>query len=526
METIIVPVDGASNIKLEVLDYHTLTPLFSAVTRTPLAEWEGMKYNDSGSQFEWYEKTIAGLPSELKNARVIAPVARGASGGLIGRDGALCEVPGRALSLSYNQVYPERVERAFEELAGGEREFYHETGSILSYPGSLTLLKRFLLEQMERPEVLERADCFAAYGTMLAGHFLGPDYRTAVRYAGNEHGYWMCHSGARDINEIPGTPSSTSTKIESFADLVPNKTAAVYEPLGKISSRQALSLGINVDTLTIPGGHDTCLSHIPVQASISGRYSGKAARKIIHLEAGSWTMVSLIGDKPGLPEDGYRRSVVVQGTVDGLPVVTSMYGGGRDFSYLKALAAEREASFRPGQDTKTLEKVCAESNCFVLPNINPENNGTGPFPEIRGRIVEPERFFADGELAMAISELCMANTAVCQIEALTGDKAIPLVLTGGGSKDQLFSRLLATISEHGVYTLVDSHGKLISETTTLGAAIAGKAACEGVHPDKIELQSVGMSFCEVEPFAQDLKDLLLEYRKKFVEQLNDADSQQ
>ena len=523
MKTIIVPVDGASNIKLEVLDYHTLTPLFSAIAPTPLIESGGLRYNASAEQFRWYEKTIAGLPNELKDARVIAPVARGASGGMIGRDGSLCEVPGEGLTLSYDQAYPERVEQKFAELAGDERDFYRETGSILAYRGSLTLLKRFLFEQMERPEVLERTECFATCGSLLAGHFLGPDYVTAARVAGNEHGYWMCHSGARDINAAPGTPSSVSRKIESFGRLIPENPAVVYKPLGKISSSQAETFGLSMDTLVIPGGHDTCLSHIPVRAAFNGRSSGGSSKPVIHLEAGSWTMVSLIGAAPTLPEDGYRRSVVVQGTVDGAPVITSMYGGGRDFSYLKALAAEKEAGFCAGDGSRILEEICGAADCFALPNVSPDNHGTGPFPAVRGRIINPGRFFSSGELAMTVAELCTANTAACQIEALTDDRAIPLILTGGGSRDRMFGRLLAGITGRKVYLLCDEGGNTVSETTTLGAAIAGKAACEEVHPDSVGLESIGLHFLEVESFSGGMLELLAAYREKFVAELSNEE---
>ncbi len=50
METIVVPVDGASNIKLEVLDYDTLSNVFSRVTDSPSKEFDGLKYNSFGEE--------------------------------------------------------------------------------------------------------------------------------------------------------------------------------------------------------------------------------------------------------------------------------------------------------------------------------------------------------------------------------------------------------------------------------------------------------------------------------------------
>ena len=109
METIIVPVDGASNIKLEVLDFDTLETLFSRVTESPAKELNGLKYNCTAEECSWFDSVIRRLPTKLKRARVIAPVARGASGGLIGADNTLCEVPGQGLTLAYDQSYPDRV---------------------------------------------------------------------------------------------------------------------------------------------------------------------------------------------------------------------------------------------------------------------------------------------------------------------------------------------------------------------------------------------------------------------------------
>ena len=51
------------------------------------------------------------------------------------------------------------------------------------------------------------------YGTLLSGHFLGDDFISAIKSAGNEHSYWMCHTGARNIREKPGTPSKAAMRI-------------------------------------------------------------------------------------------------------------------------------------------------------------------------------------------------------------------------------------------------------------------------------------------------------------------------
>ena len=54
-KTILVPVDGASNIKLETLDFETLATIRSASTNTPGTECEGLKYNATGAEFDWFD---------------------------------------------------------------------------------------------------------------------------------------------------------------------------------------------------------------------------------------------------------------------------------------------------------------------------------------------------------------------------------------------------------------------------------------------------------------------------------------
>jgi carbohydrate kinase of FGGY family protein len=519
MNTIIVPVDGASNIKLEVLDFDTLTTVFSRTTETPVTEAGGLKYNCTAGECSWFDSVIKALPEKMKSAKVIPPVARGASGGLVGFDGTLTEVPGEGLTLAYTQKFSAEVDETFCELAGSEQDFYLETGSIRDFPGSLTLLKRFLYEEIQRPEVLGRAAGFGTYGILLSGHFLGDDYLKAVRVAGNELSYWMCHTGARNINKPPGTPSSVCNRIKNFGKLVPAKPFKVYSAIGDMPRGQAEYLGLSQSPKVTPGGHDTCLSHIPVMSTFYQAFEDKADTPVVHLDAGSWTMVAQIGGEVELPSDGYRRNILVQGTVDGDPVVTSLYGGGNDFKYLKELVEKRGRAFGGECDEDLLERVLDDKDCFVLPNINPMNYQTGPFPRVKGRIVNEPAFFDNGEKALILANLSTAIVATCQIDLIAERKDLPVVITAGGSKDPYFGRLIATLSGRDVYAMLDCNLSPISETTTLGAAIAGKAAVSGVHPYEVDMSALSVSYRKQEPFNPALEKKLSVYRERFLREL-------
>ena len=519
-KTILVPVDGASNIKLETLDFETLATVHSASSDSPNTEHGGLKYNCTGKEFDWCDSIIQSLPEKDRAAAVVAPVARGASGGLVGADNSLMEAPGQGLTLAYTQGYPEAVNEAFAKLAGSKEEFFQETGSIRDFPGSLTLVKRLLFEEMERPQLLAKAAGFGQYGALMGGHFIGDDYLAAIKQSGNEHSYWMCHSGTRDVRNKPGTPSKASKQVKGFQKLVPAQTSVCYKSIGTMPAAQAKKLRLSTQPMVVPGGHDTCLSHLPVLSTFYQAYPKAIGKPVVQVEAGTWTMIAQMGGAAKVPGDGFTRDIIIQGTVDGEPVVTARYGGGADFSQLKKLAGARNCTFDNGWSAPQLLKILKAAGCFVLPNINPSNHGTGPFPQVKGRIINEAAFFADGVTAYLVSNLMTALTTAQQVTAISSDSQVPIVLTAGGSKDSFFAALLATLTGHPVYAMFDRNGQAVTETTTLGAAIAGKAACLGIHPYKVDTAALGVKYRQVPAFTDELAKALLAYRVKWMQQVS------
>ena len=519
-KTILVPVDGASNIKLEVLDLETLATVHSQSIETPVAHTDGLAYNATGKEFDWFDLAIQLLPENCRAAAVVAPVARGASGGLVAADNTLMEAPGQRLTLAYTQGYPEAVNEAFAKLAGSREEFFQETGSIRDFPGSLTLLKRLLYEEMVRPRLLAKAAGFGQYGALMGGHFIGDDYLSAIRQAGNEHSYWMCHTGTRDVRSDPGTPSKASRQVKTFQRLVPTQPSVCYKAIGTMPARQAKQLKLSTPPLVVPGGHDTCLSHLPILSTFYQAYPDAVGKPVLQVEVGTWTMIAQMGGAVQVPGDGFTRDIIIQGTVDGEPVVTARYGGGTDFSYLKKLAQAKGRGFDSSKDTAKWGKVLKAADCFVLPNINPSNHGTGPFPQVQGRVINEPAFLGDGITASLVSNLLTALTTAHQVAAISSDAGVPMVLTAGGSKDPLFGALLATLTGHPVYAMFDRTGQAVTETTTLGAAIAGKAACLGVHPYKVDTASLGVKYRQIEPLSADLARPLQAYRAKWMQQVS------
>jgi sugar (pentulose or hexulose) kinase len=98
---------------------------------------------------------------------------------------------------------------------------------------------------------------------------------------------------------------------------------------------------------------------------------------------------------------------------------------------------------------------------------------------------------------------------------------VPIVLTAGGSKDPVFGALLATLTGHPVYAMFDRNGQAVTETTSLGAAIAGKAACLGIHPYKVDTASLGVKYRQIEPLPANLVPALRAYRAKWMQQVTE-----
>jgi sugar (pentulose or hexulose) kinase len=282
---------------------------------------------------------------------------------------------------------------------------------------------------------------------------------------------------------------------------------------------QAKRLKLFTQPLVVPGGHDTCLSHLPILSTFYQAYPAAIGKPVVQVEAGTWTMIAQMGGAAKVPGDGYTRDIIIQGTVDGEPVMTARYGGGADFSEMKKLAKAKGCAFDNQWTEAQLLKVLKAANSFVLPNIAPSNHGTGPFPQIKGRIINEAACYADGVTAYLVGNVMTVLATAQQVTAISSDTTVPVVLTAGGSKDTFFAAVLATLTGHPVYAMFDKNGQAVTETTTLGAAIAGKAACLGIHPYKVDTSALGVKYRQVPAFTGELAQSLLAYRVKWMQQV-------
>ena len=159
-----------------------------------------------------------------------------------------------------------------------------------------------------------------------------------------------------------------------------------------------------------------------------------------------------------------------------------------------------------------------------MPNINPDNYQTGPFPDLKGRIINENEFYSEPDnpdKAYIITNLTTAITTAHHINLISKDLTVPVVLTAGGSKDKYFGRLLAGFIKRKVYAMFDKNGNPITETTTLGAAISGKAAYLKMHPYDVDVSSLGITYKELKPFDDELVHQLNMYKKQFFREIEE-----
>jgi len=59
----------------------------------------------------------------------------------------------------------------------------------------------------------------------------------------------------------------------------------------------------------------------------------------------------------------------------------------------------------------------------------------------------------------------------------------------------------------------------VSETTTLGAAIVGKAAYTNEHPYQIDVSSLGILYREYKPFEGKIAEQIKHYRENLTKEI-------
>jgi sugar (pentulose or hexulose) kinase len=534
---IVVMEDGGSGVKLTVFDAETFQVLHhdKADTDGSNAVFPGTKtidgreYVNTHAEFSWFDESLRKVPAAIReDISVIANVSRGGTMAFIGAHQRIIDCPTEpGLVASYAHQTPSAL-ALFERLYPTDEDkkrFFDETGSPTG-PGFVWGKRALELETDSR--LKSEATAVAPFTAVLAGHWLGGDYISAVATSGKGYDYMLCHSALVDVNGPPGTLSSFARlpEVQRFMNLLPSDFTVTHQVIGHMPPSQRDSLGLTGDIAVPAGVHDTTASHIPVWAAFDS-FNRQPNSSVIHVELGSW---DLCKDRKSVkvPNGGHKQGLLAQGSVDGEPGLTSLYGGGFDFRYLRKKVHERHPGGNFGLkdgvvNEKHLEEVASTTGGVVLPNIDPTCQGVGPWADLKGRIDNPKRFFKSPEDAYLITNLMVASAVAKHVDLITlQSKDVPIVLTGGGAEDPLAGRLLATMTGRKVYLMVDDKDKLVTGTTALGAAMIAKAAVDNTHPNSVDIGSLGITFRELKTFEKDTAKAICKYRTDLTKAI-DAD---
>ena len=101
------------------------------------------------------------------------------------------------------------------------------------------------------------------------------------------------------------------------------------------------------------------------------------------------------------------------------------------FKLLSIFPSEgRSLCFESKNTEKILIEILKDNNCFVMPNINPNNRGRSLFHALKGTIINEEYFYSSAEKAFILSNLMSSLVSTHHIGLISADKKIPVMITG------------------------------------------------------------------------------------------------
>ncbi len=572
--------DGMTNSRIILVDGSTLREIDPGMNLTRKStQWEHGSPGDRHPTHMFdIPEAVTDLVSRLgrfdgvKNISTIVPIARGATVNLMADNGSMHPWGSSDMArhgdkdyhrrgiLSYLNKFtqPEEIIESYRDRLANvvfdklmsPKERYFQLGLPVNFDGGLIPGRSILALALETGYLQDFPNTRFAFGPeILARHFVVKPFVDVQSDIGPERTYLCCHTGLWDF-ETKGWSSlarSIDDHLQSacerrlIGDLIPEKFSNSWDTFATVGQSK---LDINVDLLKIDpnifapntnvlvGIHDSTSADIPVIAAFKAEYGDE---EFIHFQAGSWGMARVIGRKGKvvLPEEGFTRSVLLQGDLYGNAVLTALTPTGNEFNYyvgeaddegkkgimLEELGLEKIAKYENPKDVyDKLTDMISDNKVFITPGIEGLTKGTGPFPDSVGEIIDPDnQIYKDksGLTAYVALNLEAAINAVKGIELVSQGSRSKVVLSAGGAADPLFRQLLATLMpDREVLILKDQEGKVITETTAHGGIALALANQQGKHPYDVDLSKLGYKFEIVKPMGKRIEQLA-HYREKY-----------
>lgn len=339
----------------------------------------------------------------------IVPVGHGA--GVVALDnGRLAFAP-----LDYEQPLPAEVMAAYRR----ERDPFALTGSP-ALPGGLNLGAQLYWLEHLYPEAMRRS-AWLPWAQYWAWFLSG--------VAASEVTSLGCHS---DLwAPATGTFSPMAERFGWAERFAPLRRAG--EVVGTLRPELAAATGLPESTRVLAGLHDSNAALLAARG-----FGEMAGGEATILSTGTWFVAMRIAagevGAEALPE---ARDCLVNIDVDGRPVPSARFMGGREIQELVGIEAER---LDVAEDQAALVAAAADvvaGGTMILPTLAP---GRGPFPDEVSRWVN------------AVDDPWARRAAVCLYAALVADASLDLigardrlVVEGRFARVDLFTRALASL---------------------------------------------------------------------------------
>jgi len=361
---------------------------------------DGRRVLDAEGIWAWFLATASELAA-LTDVRAIVPVAHGAAAALVIGDDVAAPV------LDYEQPPPDDVFAAYER----ERGTFAETCSP-SLPVGLNLGRQLYWQE----------SLYRGVWPGRASALLWPQY-WAWRLCGeraSEVTSLGCHT---DLWRPAGGGFSHLAQRRGWVGRL-GPLRAADDVLGVVRADLATRLGLAPDCAVLCGLHDSNASLHAVRGSpvlAGGAFS--------LVSTGTWFVAFSVG-ATGLPALDPARDTLANVAVDGRPVASARFMGGREYA---AIVAD---DFGEGASLADARAVVGRG-VMATPSFAP---GCGPYPTSRGRWVgEPSSAQERG--AVAALHLALMTDACLTLVRSEG----PIVLEGRFAAAALFPGALAAL---------------------------------------------------------------------------------
>lgn len=367
--------------------------------------------------------------------QAISITTHGASAALMNEAGELA-LP----VLDYEHGYPDDIQRAYAAL----RPPFAETFSP-ALPIGLNLGAQLHYQKSAFADAFSTVAAILTYPQYWAFRLTGVKASEATSLG--------CHT---DLwRPDAGNFSSLPDKL-GIAALFPAMHSA-FDALGPVLPGIAADIGITGDLPVYCGLHDSNASLLPHLMVRKGPFSV--------VSTGTWVICFGVG--ASLDKLDPARDTLVNVDAFGKPVPSARFMGGREFELLTA------GSGHVSDDAleSTCERVLADTIVYLPGAVT----GSGPFPEKKGRWLNPPR--DDAERHVAASFYAAMMTASCL--DLVGH-AGTIIIEGPFGANRLYAGALAAIT--GAEVLVTDANS--PSGTALGAAILATrhAPNQSYHP--------------------------------------------